>query len=139
VAFVEENKGRMDGVLVFNTLEYVAKGGRIGRAQALLGNLLSMKPLVGYRDGVTTPFGRVRTHKQGLNFILERIRSDMDRLGGRRIRAIIEDADNREQANIAEKALLENFDCDEIYHITISIVSGTHIGPGAWGVAYYVL
>lgn len=139
LAFMEKNKGRIDEVIILNTLEYLAKGGRIGRAQALLGNLLSQKPLIGFRDGVTTPFGRVRTHKQGLNFILERIRSDMDRLGDRRIRVIIEDADNREQADIAEKALRENFDCEELYHINLSIVTGTHMGPGTWGVAYYVL
>jgi len=98
-----------------------------------------MKPLVGYRDGEVTGFSKVRTHQAGLNFIINRIKSDIDRFGGTKLRAVIEDADNKEQADIAEQALRENFDCEEIYHINVSVVSGTHIGPGAWGIAYYPL
>ena len=140
VSFLEKNKGRISEVMVLNTLKYLAKGGRIQRAQYLLGSLLSTKPLIGYHsEGETMGFGRVRTHRAGLDFIIDKIKSDFARFGGIKLRAIIEDADNKQQADAAEEALRRNFNCEEIYRITMSVVSGTHLGPGAWGISYFVL
>src|SRR5690606_40860759 len=47
-----------------DTLEYLQRGGRIGRAQALLGSLLNMKPIVTLADGVVAPAGRVRGRRR---------------------------------------------------------------------------
>ena len=47
--------------MVFDTLEYLKKGGRIGKAQALLGGLLKIHPILGLKDGEVAPFGRARS------------------------------------------------------------------------------
>jgi len=53
------------------TLEYLRRGGRIGRASALLGSVLQVKPVLCIRDGLVTPLERVRTFERALNRILE--------------------------------------------------------------------
>ena len=136
---LKAERERFNEVICLNTLEYLARGGRIGKAAKFLGSLLSIKPLVGFdSDGETGAIGRARTHEDALKFILKKISSDLDRFHGKSLRVIIEDAGNKSQADLAEQALRENFPVDELYHTHISVVSGTHIGPGAWGVAYYI-
>ena len=54
-----------------DTLRYLAMGGRIGRAQALLGGVLQFKPIVGIRDGETHPVDRPRTRRRAQARIVE--------------------------------------------------------------------
>jgi len=54
-----------------NTLEYLHRGGRIGKARTLLGTLLSIKPIIGLRDGEIHPMGKTRTRKKSLARLLE--------------------------------------------------------------------
>lgn len=124
---------------VFETLKYLAKGGRIGRAQALIGGLLSIKPVLGTKDGIVTPFGKVRTHSQGLDWIIERIKKDMEKTGRKKVIAVVEDAANDEWAKKAEERLRSEFDIVELWRTRMSMVTGTHIGPGAWAVSYHLL
>jgi DegV family protein with EDD domain len=57
--------------VVLDTLEYLQKGGRIGRAQALVGSILSVKPIVTVQDGTVVPLERVRTWRKALDRIVE--------------------------------------------------------------------
>jgi len=134
---MEEMKERVDEVLVFNTLKYLAKGGRIHRAKALVGSILSIKPLITYRDGLSTPIGKVRTHPQALDFIVDKIRVDLERYGSPGIRCIVEDADNREWADRVKERIVKEFEPGEVWQVSMSATAAVHIGPGAWGVAYY--
>ncbi|MCK4391352.1 DegV family protein [Candidatus Bipolaricaulota bacterium] len=134
---MEEIKERVDEVLVFNTLKYLAKGGRIHRARALVGSILSIKPLITYRDGLSTPIGKVRTHPQALDFIVDKIRADMEGYGSSGIRCIIENADDREWTDRVKERITKEFEPEEVWQVDMSAVSAVHIGPGAWGVAYY--
>lgn len=136
---MEELKKRVDEVLALNTLKYLAKGGRIHRGKALLGSILSIKPLLTYRDGFTAPIGKVRTHPEALEFIVNKIRADLERYGSSGIRCIIEDADNREWANQVKERITKEFKPEEVWQVDMSPISAVHIGPGAWGVAYYCL
>ena len=61
-----EAMGRAHLYAVLQTLDYVYKGGRIGRAQAIVGSALAIKPVLGVIDGVVTPIERVRTWKKAL-------------------------------------------------------------------------
>jgi DegV family protein with EDD domain len=56
-----------------DTLEYLRKGGRIGSAQALLGSMLSIKPVIAVANGVVEPAGKVRTRSKALRFIVDRV------------------------------------------------------------------
>jgi len=124
---------------IFDTLKYLAKGGRIGRAQALIGGLLSIKPILGTKDGITTPFGKVRTHIQGLNWIIERIKENIELTGRKKVIVMVEDAANDKWAEKAEERLRSEFDIVELWRTKMSVVTGTHIGPGAWAISYHLL
>jgi DegV family protein with EDD domain len=58
-------------LVLFDTLKYLAKGGRIGKGKALLGSLLSVKPLLSVRDGEMVPSGQVRTRSKGIDLLVE--------------------------------------------------------------------
>jgi DegV family protein with EDD domain len=70
---VEDRRDRQHVFAALDTLEYLRKGGRIGGAQALLGSMLSIKPVISVVDGAVEPAGRVRTRSKALQFIIDRI------------------------------------------------------------------
>ena len=66
--------GRAQCVCLFETLEYLRRGGRIGKAQALLGSVLKIKPMIIVRDGEVHPLGRARTFPRALANLKEAVR-----------------------------------------------------------------
>jgi DegV family protein with EDD domain len=70
---VEDRRDRQRVLATLDTLEYLRKGGRIGGAQALLGSMLSIKPVISVQDGVVEQAGKVRTRSKALRFIADRI------------------------------------------------------------------
>ena len=58
-------------LILFDTLKYLAKGGRIGKAKAMLGSILSIKPLLAVKDGELVPSGQVRTRSKGIDRLLD--------------------------------------------------------------------
>jgi DegV family protein with EDD domain len=70
---VEDRRERQHVFATLDTLEYLRKGGRIGGAQALLGSMLSIKPIIAVADGAVEPAGRVRTRSKALRFIVDQV------------------------------------------------------------------
>jgi DegV family protein with EDD domain len=70
---VEARRQRGHVFAALDTLEYLRKGGRIGGAQAMLGSMLSIKPLISVIDGAVEPAGRVRTRSKALRFLVDQI------------------------------------------------------------------
>jgi DegV family protein with EDD domain len=114
------------------TLEFLRRGGRIGRAGALLGSVLQVKPVLCIRDGLVTPLERVRTFDRALNRIVELTR-EVDR--GHGLCVIVGHADAeadaervaRELKPVAETLLIQ----------PLGPVVGAHAGPGVVGVGCY--
>jgi len=114
------------------TLEFLRRGGRIGRASALLGSVLQVKPVLCIRDGLVTPLERVRTFDRALTRIVELTRA-IDR--GQGVCVIVghagADADaervGRELEPIAETLMIQ----------PLGPVVGAHAGPGVVGVGCY--
>jgi DegV family protein with EDD domain len=114
------------------TLEFLRRGGRIGRANALLGSVLQVKPVLCIRDGLVTPLERVRTFDRALTRVIELARA-VDR--GTGVCAIVGHADaeahaervGRELEPIAETLLIQ----------PLGPVVGAHAGPGVVGVGVY--
>ncbi len=73
VGEVEARRSREHVFAALDTLEYLRKGGRIGGAQAMLGSMLSIKPIINVLDGAVEPAGRVRTRSKALRFLVEQI------------------------------------------------------------------
>jgi DegV family protein with EDD domain len=114
------------------TLEFLRRGGRIGRASALLGSVLQVKPVLCIRDGLVTPLERVRTFDRALNRVVELAR-EVDR--GHGVCVIVGHADaladaeriGRELDPIAETLMIQ----------PLGPVVGAHAGPGVVGVGCY--
>ncbi len=75
VQMVKSTAPRIRMIGMFDTLEYLARGGRIGRARALFASLLNVKPLLTLKDGEVEPAGRVRNRSDGINALLRFARS----------------------------------------------------------------
>jgi DegV family protein with EDD domain len=75
LAEMEDRRSRAHLFATLDTLEFLRKGGRIGGAQALLGSMLSIKPVITVHDGVVEPAGKVRTRSKALRFITEKLQS----------------------------------------------------------------
>jgi DegV family protein with EDD domain len=68
---VERNKTRVDMRAAFDTLEYLKRGGRIGRAQAFMGSVLKVNPIVTLKDGVVEPAGRARSRSKAIDALFD--------------------------------------------------------------------
>lgn len=73
VGAVEDRRDRQELFATLDTLEFLRKGGRIGGAQALLGSMLSIKPVVTVSEGRVEPAAKVRTRSKALQYLLDRI------------------------------------------------------------------
>jgi DegV family protein with EDD domain len=70
---VEGARARQHVYAAVDTLEYLRKGGRIGGAQAMLGSMLSIKPVIVVKDGAVEQGGKVRTRSKALQFLIDQI------------------------------------------------------------------
>ena len=114
------------------TLEFLRRGGRIGRASALLGSVLQVKPVLCIRDGLVTPLERVRTFDRALSRVVELAR-EVDR--GKGLCVIVGHADAESDA---ERVARELEPVTETLMIQpLGPVVGAHAGPGVVGVGCY--
>jgi len=115
---------------VLQTLEYLHRGGRIGKATALLGSLLHTKPLVGLRDGVVHPIERVRGRQRSLDRIIELVKG----YGRPAHLAVGHTTDEAGMQSLASR-LSDYFPCDRMLKAQCGATLGSYLGPGAFGVA----
>jgi DegV family protein with EDD domain len=73
VSDVNDRRQRTHVFAALDTLEYLRKGGRIGGAQAMLGSMLSVKPIISVLDGAVESAGRVRTRSKALRFLVDQV------------------------------------------------------------------
>jgi DegV family protein with EDD domain len=119
-------------VFFVDSLDYIQRGGRIGRASALIGGLLQLKPLLRVDEGQIVPYERTRTRKKALAGLVDFAAGlpHIERL------AAIHVSDPEEAANLADQlAEATSIPRDQIFISQIGPVLGTHIGPGAMGIA----
>ncbi|MBM3132316.1 MAG: DegV family protein [Chloroflexi bacterium] len=112
-----------------DTLRYLHKGGRIGKAQALMGTLLAIKPIIGMREGEVHPFGKARTRKKVIAHFIEMVKELMpiDEM------TVLHSTTPEEAAEIMkELASIAGKEC--LYDSRIGPVIGTYLGPGALGI-----
>lgn len=110
------------------TLEYLRRGGRIGRAQRLAGSALDIRPVLALEDGEIVPHKRTRGRKRQMAAMLKEIKPAVD--NGRPY--------SLGNANALEPAaeLSRQLGGGEEFSVAISGVIGCHVGPGAYGVAH---
>jgi len=130
VGAAEQARARTNVFATLDTLEFLKRGGRIGAAQAFLGGILDVKPLITLTGGVVTPAGRVRTRPKALEAIVDHVGG----LGLVEELAVLHGAAPDVGALTARLAV--HFPRDRIFSAELGPVVATHTGPGVIGVAY---
>lgn len=111
-----------------DTLEYLEKNGRIGKASAVLGSLLKIKPILSLNeDGEVYPFDKVRGKKKAIGRIIDEFKQ---RYGDHLVHVGISHSDVREEAEQIMEQMIGNFNVKDSVITDIGPVIGTHVGPG---------
>jgi DegV family protein with EDD domain len=121
-------------ILYLNTLEYLRKGGRIGGAAALLGSILSIKPLVCLAGARVQAFGRARSKPRAVQRMLAYM---AEVAASRPVHVAVFHADVQGEAEALRAQVAEQFGCAELYITEFTPVIGAHTGPGVLGLAFY--
>jgi DegV family protein with EDD domain len=133
----ENAKQRTGFAATLETLEYLARGGRIGKAAFMAGSLLKIKPILSIDDeGVVAPLNRVRGECHAMQCIVEHVAHKTENRSTTLSLAILE-ADNPDQAAQLEELALQTLHPAEILHSEFTPVMGVHTGPGLVGLGYY--
>lgn len=112
-----------------DTLRYLHKGGRIGRAQALMGTLLAIKPIIGMKDGEVHPFGKARTRKKVIAQMIEMVK---DLVPIEEMVVLHSTTPDEAGEIMKELAAIAGKEC--LYGSRIGPVIGTYLGPGTIGI-----
>lgn len=127
----------MQVYFVLETLDYLARGGRIGRASHLMGTLLDVKPILRVEDGVIGAHSRQRTWGRAVAAIRDMVIADVGGRPGAQI-GVVHAASAHDAQHLAD-------DLDEAIHADVLVLGevgaglGVHTGPGALGVCWVVL
>ena len=118
------------------TLEYLAKGGRIGGASALLGSVLQVKPILTFHDGQVNQFERERTQKRAVARLKELVLEQIPRDGGGHLSVLHADVPDQGQTLADDLGAQLGLSDVPIFDVPPAIV--THAGPGVLGVGFFV-
>ena len=134
VEIVEDAKSRLRVIAFVDTLKYLQMGGRISAATAVVGSLLGINPLISIIDGAVESIGKARGRKgayRHLKTLFEQETMDTS------FPVFFGATNDPEAMNDLEAALTPSFGQPvEVFHSEIGSAIGTHVGPGAAGIAY---
>ncbi|HET7745076.1 MAG TPA: DegV family protein [Gaiellaceae bacterium] len=135
-ALVDGFRTRSGVVFTVETLEFLQRGGRIGRARALAGSLLNVRPILAIEDGVVTAVSRVRGRQKALAEFERRFAESTD--DGPGLRVAIAHADAAEWVGTMSELVWRVRPHAEIeFTAVLGAVVGTHAGPGAVGFFWF--
>lgn len=135
-ALIERYKREAEILFTVDTLEFLAKGGRIGRAKALAGTLLHVKPILTIEEGEIVPVTRVRGRRKALEEFGRRFSEATSDLPGLRVGiAHAEAAGTVEELRVVVAAARPQAEIEIV--TTLGAVVGTHAGPGTVGFFWF--
>ncbi len=131
---LEKIRVNTEVIYTLETLEYLARGGRIGRVQALMGSVLKIKPIirVDHKDGKYSTVGKGRTLTQNLSTIVDQL---AELYGSIPLWATVLHGRFAENADALAKSMSERLNIKKLEILRISPVLGVHTGPGIVGAA----
>ncbi|MBY8847919.1 DegV family protein [Saccharothrix longispora] len=132
VSAAQRTATRSTELLYVDTLEFLKRGGKIGRAAALLGSALSMKPLLTLSGGQITPLDKVLGAERAVRRMVD---IAVKRAGGGQVDIAVEHFDSAERAGSVLQSLRGKLPNVRRFMLTqVSSAIGAHVGPGAVGV-----
>ena len=130
---IHRNVSRTHLLAFLQTLEYLEKGGRLGKGKALLGTLLHVKPLIAIREGEVQPFGLAHTTRGALQRLYDFINALLHIRGLSIMYTTVS-----KEVEILAKLLAPLFPQDRIIVTQVGSTLGTHTGPGTLAIAALV-
>jgi len=128
-------KQKVKVLFIPSTLEYLKRGGRIGRANALLGSLLEIKPILTINLGEVSPFKNTRRWTQAkaelLNTIEAMIKNPSD------LTVFVGDSDMKDEGDNLGEEIKKRFNPKKLIRGDIGCIVGAHLGPGAIDATFY--
>ena len=123
--------------IVVDNLNHLVKGGRLSNGAAILGNLLSIKPILYFNDaGVIEVFEKIRTEKKEIKRLIEVVE---EKTASASYQIIVIHGNAEEKAESLRQQLIEAGIADDISLATFGSVIGTHLGEGSVALAYIPL
>ncbi|WP_339179460.1 DegV family protein [Oceanobacillus sp. FSL W7-1293] len=135
LARMDEMKKSARAYFMVDDLTNLQKGGRLSNAQAILGSLLQIKPILHFEDKLIVPFEKIRTKKKAISRILGMLEEEVD--AGKELRVVFIHGNDRTYAEKLEADFKEKHPEIETSISYFGPVIGTHLGQGAVGVAWY--
>jgi DegV family protein with EDD domain len=128
-------KSKMNELFVPSTLEYLKKGGRIGKAKGLIASLLEIKPILSIHDGEVSQFKTARRWNQAKTEIINSMETMIE--DPSKLIVSVGDSDTEEDGAEMYDRIKEKFNPKEIFRVNVGTVVGTHLGPGGIAVSFY--
>jgi DegV family protein with EDD domain len=136
MAELERIQGRSGLLLTVDTLEYLKRSGRLGKARAFVGGLLDLKPILSLdEDGVVVPVDKVRGREALMPRVLQVLRQRVPSERARLHMGVVH-VDCRDVAHDLAAAVKQEFQPDEVLVRPAAAALSAHTGPGAWAVFY---
>ena len=135
VDLVEKLKSGIKVYFSVDRLDYLQKGGRIGKAQAFVGTMMKIKPLLALEDGLVVPVERIRGGSKFIRRITELVEEDAR--GGKAVKASFVWGEDEAQITRLIEQLSDSVHLEELYRRHIGTVITSHAGPTTFGVAYF--
>jgi len=131
---VEEFKNKVNLLIVVDTLEYLKRGGRLSGAQAMIGGMLNIKPILTIKDGKVVVVDKARGIKKALKSIIDIMKQKSDSINNQVVG--IAQAKCPETVNELKLLIAEEFGNTQFVDANVGSVIATHVGPGAFGVVF---
>ncbi|HUT96783.1 MAG TPA: DegV family protein [Dehalococcoidales bacterium] len=130
MALVRRNIPRTDLRMAFDTLKYLERGGRIGKAQALLGSMLKINPILGLKDGEIYPVGREHSRSKAVENLYNFVNSfsHIEEMA-------IGDGTTPDEADALVERLNDKFPAERVFRFKVTAAVGAHVGPHVLAVA----
>jgi DegV family protein with EDD domain len=119
-----------------DTLEYLRRGGRVSMPQAILAGWLRVKPVMAIEEGKVAPLAKPRSKSKALETILNLVKQKTN--GATNLHLAVMHGEISDDLSKFEKIVTDRFKTVELLRAEITPVIGTHTGPGALGIAYYM-
>lgn len=132
---LHEMKQSMRAYFMVDDLSHLQRGGRLSSAQAFVGSLLQVKPLLHFEDKKIVPFEKIRTRKKAVNRLVELLKEDAEK--GMPIMATVIHANRPEDAEELKQSIETEFPNVEVIISYFGPVIGTHLGEGSLGLGWY--
>ncbi|MBR7797874.1 DegV family EDD domain-containing protein [Agaribacter marinus] len=132
---LDEIKSSLRAYFMVDDLSNLQRGGRLNGAQAIVGSLLQVKPILHFVNKIIVPFEKIRTKKKAINRILGLL--DEDAGEGKQLKVVFIHANAESDAIALQKSFLEKYPEMDTSISYFGPVIGTHLGEGALGVGWY--